>query len=188
MKTHKNYSKNVKSNSTAPKKDIELFDYAKAFNAVGKKPEFEKIIDNACLAKEHTSQIIEADRNDLTHAKTCLQKEKNILTAINGINPNDTVEAMLASQMITTHNAAMKAFAKAESYNMRNDIAYKKLSIAQNSLGNKLMRTYTMQMDSLNRYRGKGQQKITVEYLNINEGGKAIVGNVSSKKFKNGEG
>jgi hypothetical protein len=95
---------------------------------------------------------------------------------------------MLASQMITTHNAAMKAYAKAESYNMRNDIAYKKLSIASTSLGNKLMRTYTMQMDSLNRYRGKGQQKITVEYLNINDGGKAIVGNVTSQKFNKGRG
>ncbi len=188
MKPYQKNNKNVKSNSTAPKKDIELFDYAKAFNVVGEKPEFEEIIDNACLAKEHTSQIIEADRNDLTHTKTCLQKEKNILTAINGINPNDTVESMLASQMITTHNAAMKAFAKAESYNMREAHQLKKLAIASASLGNKLMRTYTMQMDSLNRYRGKGQQKITVEYLNINEGGKAIVGNVSSQKFNKGRG
>lgn len=188
MSFHKKNNKNKQSQSITSETEIELLDYARAFNVVSETPEFEEIIDNACLAQEHTSQIIASDRNDLSHTGSCLQKEKNILTAINGINPNDTVEAMLASQMITTHNAAMKAFAKAESYNMRNDIAYKKLSIASACLGNKLMRTYTMQMDSLNRYRGKGQQKITVEYLNINEGGKAIVGNVSSQKFNKGRG
>ena len=188
MSSRKKHNKNKQSNSIAYKTEIELLDYANAFNVIANKPEFEQIIGEACLAKEHTSQIIEADRNDLTHTGSCLQKEKNILTAINGINPNDTVESMLASQMIATHNAAMKAFATAESYNMKNDIAYKKLAIAQNSLGNKLMRTYTIQMDSLNRYRGKGQQKITVEYLNINEGGKAIVGNITSQKGNKGEG
>jgi len=188
MSFHKKNNKNKQSQSITSKTEIELLDYANAFNVIADKPEFEEIIDNACLAQEYTSQIIEADRNDLSHTGSCLQKEKNILTAINGINPNDTVEAMLASQMITTHNAAMKAYAKAESYNMKNDIAYKKLSIASTSLGNKLMRTYTMQMDSLNRYRGKGQQKITVEYLNINDGGKAVIGNVSSQKFNKGRG
>ena len=44
---------------------------------------------------------------------------------------------------------------------------------------NKLTRTYTMQMEALNRYRGKGQQKMTVEHVHINSGGQAIIGNVT---------
>lgn len=174
--------------SLCSKNNLNIIDYAKVFNLVNEEPQFEKIIDKACLAQEHVSQIIAADRNDLTHTKFTLQKEKNILTAIKGINPNDTTEAMLASQMITTHNAAMKAFEEAESYNMKKDPQYKKLSIASAALGNKLMRTYTMQMDALNKHRGKGQQKITVEHININNGGKAVVGNINTENHKKEEG
>jgi hypothetical protein len=37
-------------------------------------------------------------------------------------------------------------------------------------------------MESLNRHRGKGQQKMTVEHVHINSGGQAIIGNVNSTK------
>jgi hypothetical protein len=49
---------------------------------------------------------------------------------------------------------------------------------AEKSL-NKLARTFTTQMEALNRYRGKGQQKMTVEHVHVHEGGQAIVGNVT---------
>ncbi|MBT4688816.1 MAG: hypothetical protein HOB72_12045, partial [Rhodospirillaceae bacterium] len=49
---------------------------------------------------------------------------------------------------------------------------------AQKAL-NKLARTFTAQMEALNRYRGKGQQKMTVEHVHVHEGGQAIVGNVT---------
>jgi len=44
---------------------------------------------------------------------------------------------------------------------------------------NKLARTFTSQVEALNRHRGKGQQKVTVEHVHVHEGGQAIVGNVS---------
>lgn len=31
----------------------------------------------------------------------------------------------------------------------------------------KLLRLFTMQMEALNRYRGKGQQKVTVEHVHV---------------------
>ena len=34
---------------------------------------------------------------------------------------------------------------------------------------------------ALNRHRGKGQQKVTVEHVHVHEGGQAIVGNVESR-------
>ena len=40
-------------------------------------------------------------------------------------------------------------------------------------------------MDSLKKYQGKGQQKIVVEHLNVNQGGRAVVGAVS---VNSGEG
>jgi hypothetical protein len=44
---------------------------------------------------------------------------------------------------------------------------------------NKLARTYSMQMETLKRYRTGGQQKVTVEHVTVNAGGQAIVGYVS---------
>ena len=46
------------------------------------------------------------------------------------------------------------------------------------SQANKLSRTYTTLLEALNRHRGKGQQKVTVEHVHVHEGGQAIVGNV----------
>ena len=49
-----------------------------------------------------------------------------------------------------------------------------------------LLRTFTAQVEALQRYRGKGQQKVTVEHVNVNAGGQAIVGTVHpgpTKKF-----
>ena len=42
-------------------------------------------------------------------------------------------------------------------------------------------------MDALNRHRGKGQQKITVERVNVERGGQAIVGHVETGKSKEGK-
>jgi hypothetical protein len=46
------------------------------------------------------------------------------------------------------------------------------------SQANKLSRTYATLLESLNRHRGKGAQKVTVEHVHVHEGGQAIVGNV----------
>jgi hypothetical protein len=35
-------------------------------------------------------------------------------------------------------------------------------------------------LESLNRHRGKGAQKVTVEHVHVHEGGQAIVGNVQN--------
>jgi hypothetical protein len=35
-----------------------------------------------------------------------------------------------------------------------------------------------MLLDALNRHRGKGQQKVTVEHVHVHSGGQAIVGTV----------
>lgn len=90
-----------------------------------------------------------------------------------GISPKDQVEGMLAAQMIATHHAVMDCYriaAKSQMIDTKN--------LVFNS-ANKLTRTYAMQMEALNRYRGKGQQKMTVEHVHINSGGQAIIGNVT---------
>ena len=48
------------------------------------------------------------------------------------------------------------------------------------SQANKLSRTYAMLLDALNRHRGKGQQKVTVEHVHVHSGGQAVVGVVET--------
>jgi hypothetical protein len=47
------------------------------------------------------------------------------------------------------------------------------------SQANKLSRTHVLLVEPLNRHRGKGQQKVTVEHVHVHSGGQAIVGNIS---------
>ena len=43
----------------------------------------------------------------------------------------------------------------------------------------KLMSLYERQVAALDKHRGRGQQKVTVKYVHVSEGGQAIVGNVA---------
>lgn len=45
----------------------------------------------------------------------------------------------------------------------------------------KLMRTFTAQVEALQKLRGKGQQTVRVEHVTVNAGGQAIVGHVEHK-------
>lgn len=42
-------------------------------------------------------------------------------------------------------------------------------------------------MDALNKHRGKGQQKVTVEHVHVSHGGQAIVGNITQGGGGHGE-
>jgi hypothetical protein len=98
----------------------------------------------------------------------------NFMVAVIGdIEPRDQMEAMLAAQMAAVHMATMTFAARLTS----SERLYQ-VDAAQKAL-NKLARTFTAQMEALNRYRGKGQQKMTVEHVHVHEGGQAIVGNVT---------
>ena len=105
-----------------------------------------------------------------------------VIVALRGIKPQDEIEGMLASQMIATHFAAMRCMRA-----LKNSDSIPQ----QDSNGNiaiKLLRTYTAQIEALQRYRGKGQQKMTVEHVHVHSGGQAIVGTVSSTKVINQAG
>ena len=48
----------------------------------------------------------------------------------------------------------------------------------------KLIATYAKHLEILNKHRGKGQQKVTVEHVNVAAGGQAIVGSVEPEAKK----
>jgi hypothetical protein len=83
---------------------------------------------------------------------------------------------MLASQLIAAHNAAMECYRRAMLSEQTLEGRRENLNQA-----NKLFRTYTLLLEALNRHRGKGQQKVTVEHVHVHEGGQAIVGHVEHR-------
>ena len=96
------------------------------------------------------------------------------IPALLNIAPRDSLEGMLAVQMIATHSMAMRMSALA----MLSDQTPEGVEI-NTSRAAKLMRTYAGQMEALQKYRNKGQQTIQVQHVTVNDGGQAIVGSVS---------
>jgi hypothetical protein len=102
-------------------------------------------------------------------------KANAAMASILEIDPQDPTELMLATQMTTVHNLAMDMTSRFREGEQTLDWA----SYYVDGI-NKLMRTYTTQVEALNKYRNKGKQQITVkhQHVNVNDGGQAIVGDV----------
>jgi hypothetical protein len=95
------------------------------------------------------------------------------LAALIGIGPKDEIEGMIAAQLIAAHNVAMECYRRAMIGEQTFEGYRENLNQA-----NKLSRTYAVLLDALNRHRGKGQQKVTVEHVHVHSGGQAVVGTV----------
>lgn len=123
------------------------------------------------------SQVI----NTVPWSKPDAKNSNYVVSALHGINPRDELEGLLAVQMVGVHNLAMDF--------MRRAIAKDQTTEGTNlnvSRATKLLRTFVAQVEALNNYRGKGQQKVVVEHVHIYKGGQAIVGAVNANKT--GEG
>ena len=97
------------------------------------------------------------------------------LAALLGIAPKDELEGMMAAQLVAAHNAAMECYRRA----MLSEQTFEGRSEALNQ-ANKLSRTWATLAEALNRHRGKGQQKVTVEHVHVHAGGQTVVGTVES--------
>jgi hypothetical protein len=115
-------------------------------------------LDFAALMLGELSDAATIDR-DTVDEKTA----NGILGALHGINPQDEVEAMLASQMVATHLAAMRCLRRAQAPGQTFEGRDMNLRHAT-----KLSRTYTMQVESLKRYRSKGEQRVVVQHQHVN--------------------
>ena len=109
------------------------------------------------------------------------QRLKSACTMLEGIKPRGEIEGMLAAQMVATHSAAMECLRRAMLEGQTFEGRDQNLKHAA-----KLLSIYTRQMEALNKHRGKGQQKVTVEYVNVEAGGQAVVGNVEAGTVKPG--
>lgn len=80
---------------------------------------------------------------------------------------------MLAVQMVATHNAAIDCLRRAM-------LDQQTFEGRENNLkhASKLLGLYSRQIEALDKHRGKGQQKVTVEHVHVEAGAQAVVGSV----------
>lgn len=112
------------------------------------------------------NQVIQTLREDPSPE----QREKQtraVIQGLMGIAPRNELEGMLAGQMVACHNAAMECYRRAT--HPEQTFEGRKENLTQ---ANKLSRTYASLLEALNRHRGKGQQKVTVEHVHVHSGGR----------------
>ena len=96
-----------------------------------------------------------------------------MISMVKSIKPRDSVEAMLVAQMVSVHVMAMRC-----AHHLANADDLAQHDSAARALG-RLARTFPAQIEALNRYRSHGEPAVTVQNVKVEDGGNAIVGNVT---------
>jgi hypothetical protein len=133
---------------------------------------------NRGLQEYFTDQLVRVSSGVVTpegdfDEKKLLKACNNSLAILHGVNPKDELETMLVAQMIGCHNVAISLLERSLALYLTPE--QNKISGNQ---ATRMLRTFTVQMEALKKYRTGGQQKVTVEHVHVNEGGRAIVGNI----------
>lgn len=102
-------------------------------------------------------------------------EEHNVNTVyqvLSSFQPKDPIEAKLCLQSNSLYAQGMLYLSRAEKSDMlfQSDF-YMKCAI-------KLLRLHNETIETLSRYSRKGEQRVIVQHVNVENGGKAIVGNV----------
>jgi hypothetical protein len=123
-------------------------------------------------------QAVSAMNNPIGQTKEKrAEQNQTALTLLQQINPQNELEGLLAVQMFGVHEASMECLRQTVPNAGMPDARDSNLKHAV-----KLMGLFTRQLEALDRLRGKGQQKMTVERVNVESGGQAIVGQIDASR------
>jgi hypothetical protein len=100
---------------------------------------------------------------------------------LKGQKPKDPYELMLMNHMSGVNASVMKFFGRLASADSPIE-----MEIYERML-NRLMRSFTSQMDTLQRYRAGGDKNVTVHNVSVTDGGQAIVGNITQNANADGK-
>lgn len=108
-------------------------------------------------------------------ARPLTEQEINAaLAVVDGIRPENEVEALLAVQMMMTHVLTMQAMSRAHS---AEEVERQQIA---SSVAIKFGRLFTLQVEALAKLRRRGEQTVRVEHVHVHPGGQAIVGPVNT--------
>jgi hypothetical protein len=123
------------------------------------------------------AQLAETDNGNGIDA---IKKVTRSAAALDGFKSLDGLEEMLSVQLLGLNNLTMSMIHKA-SNSMNIDATNKSINQVA-----KLMRTTSQMVDTLTRYRTRGQQRISV--VHVNGGQNVVGGNVSVNKREGQDG
>jgi hypothetical protein len=111
-----------------------------------------------------------AGLDSMINSKTQVTAPNIILSSLTALRPQDELEGMLITRMISLHFQSMKYLIMAG----KEGQPAQGIDININR-STKLMRMFNESVEALNRYRRKGEQRVVVQHMQVNDGGKAIV-------------
>lgn len=99
------------------------------------------------------------------------QQTKVLCELLHEMKPQNAVEGMLCAQLAVLHFQGMQCLGSAENADWRPHTE-QELNFAV-----KLLKLQHETIEVLMKYRRKGEQRVVVQHMHVNEGGKAVVGN-----------
>ena len=102
-------------------------------------------------------------------------KVNRAISMVEAIGHLDGTEDLLARQMVGVNQAIHTCLGVALNPGCSAERKDKNLDMV-----NKLSQTYLKQVAALDKHRGGASQKVVVEHVTVEDGGQAIVGNVST--------
>lgn len=93
---------------------------------------------------------------------------------IDGVAPQNEVEACFAVQMAATHGLAMNLLRRTRQTEYADQMAQ------NGALAVKLLKAFTIQAETLAKLRRGGNQTVRVEHVHVHAGGQAVVGNIAA--------
>lgn len=93
--------------------------------------------------------------------------------------PRNEIEGALAVQMACTHTAALSVLAR-----FRSGGGSERHVAVLASAAARLLRAYSVQVETLRRLRHGSDQYVRVEHVHISDGGQAVIGNVRTQDLE----
>jgi hypothetical protein len=104
------------------------------------------------------------------------QKLNFLLSVIKGFNPRDQMEAMISALIGAAYETSMMSARR-----LAGAVSLDDREIAARNF-NRATGAFTSLTDALKRYRTGGPQNVTLQHVNVSEGGQAIVANVTQNR------
>lgn len=133
-------------------------------------------IDSGAVAEWISCQVIGLmSPGEKLDAKDVLKRIAFATDTLGELRPENATQAMLATQMIGVHGAAIQFLLRAFSEGQTVEGPESNVNRAT-----RLMRLFNEQLEAMQKLKEMcGQQKVVVEHVQVHQGGQAIVGAVS---------
>ena len=122
------------------------------------------------------AQLVNLDHPDGTVSDQQMDSTvSKAMATLGELEPATATEALLATQMVGAHRAAMIFLARSLMPDQQVELVDRHVNRAT-----KLMRLFNEQIEAMAKLKGKGgQQRVVVEHVTVAAGGQAIVGAVT---------